>query len=385
MGDLKELIEKELANDKVYEFLKLKELTSKLFTKSLMEIIKPEVPYLSSDFEKLHCDEMNEKEFLSKPSVMRQFLKDQKHYLNVSHIGRTITFDYLGFVKLKMILLLRKEGVKPSLIGDLARRSNVNVSVLYEDDSIEDADYVKKQAFRNQFIDALIKQSLESGSVQSENGEFIFTNMFESNKENLLLESETQQKQRAMIHDIQKKYHALRQASTIEDMELLRNEMQDIYDETESEIMEVEDYILRADEFIENKQLLIVEKELQKIDESKVNYDSSEEVQVIQERFNELEIKYPLHKDKISLAKIKWNRSVENHNSNREIVDFEVKVVDVLSDIAQNKYSKKEALAKIEELETEIIKFPRINVSVKMAIISTKKDLETGFFKRLFG
>lgn len=383
MGDMgiKEKIIQNLVNDKLFEMIKIKGLEDKLFSHSTISILNEAVQYTSSEFEKLFCNEDLE-EFLCKQGVMRTFMKDLSKYLEVGHIGRNMTVSYLGFIKLKMALLLRQANLRPNLIQELAKKSlDQNVEVIFSDNLGENKIIDEKMSIRLQVLDLMIKQAFDAGMLTQDQGELKLTaNLFESNKNVDLLKAASEKS--VIKLEMQEAYKRLRELDDLSEMTIVLDELLTIKEKVEEEDADLEDYVLRAQEYIENKRMYLLQEELSMI---QVQFNSTG-IEELTEQLNKLKDKYPSASEKSMIDSVL--RLLEERGAleaeRAETEKIEKAALDLLSEIASNKFSKKLSLEKIKDVEALIERHPRINTSVKMTLISLKRDLEKTFIQKLF-
>lgn len=179
-GELtKERLIEELKDDPLFDKIEIMGLVDVLLDDRTVGFLKEDIPYSSADFEKMFCNINDEETFLAKQGIMRQFMKEMAVYLDTSSISRLVVLDYKGFIKLKMALMLRKNGMRPAMIFELSRVTKYSSHVLHSDQDsvanhIVDDSEMAKVKLRNDFIDALMYKMVETKLVKYDDDNVVF-------------------------------------------------------------------------------------------------------------------------------------------------------------------------------------------------------------------
>lgn len=126
----RERLEAEFGNDPLFDAIERMNLMDELFDQETLSVLVERHEYTTTEFEKWFCVNEADERYLSTPGIMRTFIKELSSYLQTRNIGRAIIMDYQGVIKLKMALLLRKNGMKPALIYETAGTKAYSPSVI---------------------------------------------------------------------------------------------------------------------------------------------------------------------------------------------------------------------------------------------------------------
>lgn len=169
-----ERLEADLGNDPLYAAIQRMNLTDLLFDDETLSVLVEMHEYTTTDFEKWFCVNELDHRYLSTPGIMRSFVKELSTYLETRTIGRTIIIDYLGVIKLKMALLLRKNGMKPALIYETAGAKAYSPSVVQRGQPQPQSlglPKSQKDIMYEQLMESLFTQLTAAGAVkQTEDG-----------------------------------------------------------------------------------------------------------------------------------------------------------------------------------------------------------------------
>jgi hypothetical protein len=165
----RERLEAEFGNDPLYDAIQRMNLLDELFDQETLSVLVERHEYTTTDFEKWFCVSEADERYLSTPGIMRAFVKELGSYLQTRNLGRTIIIDYQGVIKLKMALLLRKNGMKPALIYETAGAKAYSPSVITRPNTMQPqspaAPKTQKDLLYDQLMESLITQLTAAGAV----------------------------------------------------------------------------------------------------------------------------------------------------------------------------------------------------------------------------
>lgn len=165
----RERLEAEFGNDPLYDAIQRMNLLDELFDQETLSVLVERHEYTTTDFEKWFCVSEADERYLSTPGIMRAFVKELGSYLQTRNLGRTIIIDYQGVIKLKMALLLRKNGMKPALIYETAGAKAYSPSVITRPNTVQPqspaAPKTQKDLLYDQLMESLITQLTAAGAV----------------------------------------------------------------------------------------------------------------------------------------------------------------------------------------------------------------------------
>ncbi|SED12476.1 hypothetical protein [Paenibacillus sp. GP183] len=109
----------EFSQDPVYKHILREKLDQDLFDEIIEELAERR-EYTTTEFENWYCSSPDDPQYLSTGGTMRHWLKEYNLYIESRSVGRLAVLDYKAVFRLKMLLLLRKNGMKPAMIAELA-------------------------------------------------------------------------------------------------------------------------------------------------------------------------------------------------------------------------------------------------------------------------
>ncbi|GGG18748.1 hypothetical protein [Paenibacillus abyssi] len=170
-------LEGEFEDDPLFETIQRMGLTDELFDDETISRLIDGHEYTTTDFEKWYCLDEASPQYLANGGVMRAFIKSMMAYLQTRSVGRSIIMDYQGFIKLKMALLLRKNGMKPALIYETAGTKAYSPVILSPGQraggqSASPAVPNAKEKIYGEVMDSLISQLQAAGAIVQQDGKF---------------------------------------------------------------------------------------------------------------------------------------------------------------------------------------------------------------------
>lgn len=165
----RERLEAEFGNDPLFDAVQRMNLIDELFDRDTLSVLVERHEYTTTDFEKWFCVNEADPRYLSTPGIMRAFVKELASYLQTRNLGRTIIIDYQGVIKLKMALLLRKNGMKPALIYETAGAKAYSPAVIPRPNNAQPqspaAPKTQKDLLFEQLMESLFTQLTAAGAI----------------------------------------------------------------------------------------------------------------------------------------------------------------------------------------------------------------------------
>ncbi|MCY9665856.1 hypothetical protein M5X11_12915 [Paenibacillus alginolyticus] len=171
----RERLEAEFGSDPLFDAIQRMNLVDELFDHETLSVLVERHEYTTTEFEKWFCLNEADSRYLSTPGIMRAFVKELSSYLQTRNLSRTTIIDYQGVIKLKMALLLRKNGMKPALIYETAGTKAYSPSVIQRGQGTNNPQSPatpksQKDILYEQFMESLFTQLTAAGAVSQVDG-----------------------------------------------------------------------------------------------------------------------------------------------------------------------------------------------------------------------
>lgn len=157
----------EFSQDRLFKTIQRMGIFDELFDEHIDNLIENH-DYQTANFEEWYCKDKENPNYLCTPGTMRHWLNDLSSYIETRNVGRFVLMDHKGVFRLKMALLLRKHGLKLSLVAETAGVRSIGPVVL--DPPEQTVTNVNQGDLNLKVLIAISQELMRSGLIKNDNG-----------------------------------------------------------------------------------------------------------------------------------------------------------------------------------------------------------------------